>query len=648
MYLRYFGFDSYPFAATPDPAFLYLGHSHREALGHLLYGAGEQGGFVALIGEVGTGKTTLIRALVENDTPNLDIALCWNPHLGVTEFVGTICDELGVAYDAGRDTTLKALVDRLNAHLLEAHAANRRTVLILDEAQNLSREVLEQLRLLTNLETHKDKLLRVILVGQPELEDVLARHDLRQLAQRITVRFRLRALGLAETRAYVRHRLERAGGPQHLFSRSAIMVLQGLTRGVPRLINMVCERALMGVYAHGRAYVGPWTVLRAAAETLPGRSRRTRSRRWRLALPAAAVAISAIVVALAWLPGIPFTRAAEWIHGSGDGQTNGQVNSQTNGQTNDQMIAQAGAAKTEHDAATDETDAAADDKQADSVIVASADTGDSESKDGKPEPERADSKTGNDEPASAGSKAESSGDAPAEADTKPSDASSAKDQNPAQPSGKAEAKPNQDTHTLPKGDADMSQLLRLWGVFGAQVRSGCASLHVGDMRCLDDSGDFTTIKRYNRPALLVLEHDDHHQTVLLDAINDDGTVTLIGGDGARKVDQQRLLDLWTGRFKMIWRSDAGVKLIQPGSIGSAVVWLRKRLMRIEGKNPDQQVGKPSPVYDRALGERLRAFQKSHGLEADGIAGPRTQIILNGAVPSPGAPSLTPDKSSEKK
>ncbi len=316
MYLRYFGFDSYPFAVTPDPAFLYLGRSHREALGHLLYGAGEQGGFVALVGEVGTGKTTLIRAVVENDTPDLDIALCWNPHLGVTEFVGTICDELGVDYDAERDTTLKALVDRLNAHLLKAHAANRRTVLIIDEAQNLSRDVLEQLRLLTNLETHKDKLLRVILVGQPELDQVLARHDLRQLAQRITARFRLRPLGLAETRAYIQHRLERAGGPQHLFSPAAVMTLRVLTQGVPRLINMVSERALMGAYAHGRAYVGPWTVMRAAAETLPARPRRPRSRWWRFALPTGALAVTGIVVALAWLPDIPLTNAAEWIRGA--------------------------------------------------------------------------------------------------------------------------------------------------------------------------------------------------------------------------------------------------------------------------------------------------------------------------------------------
>lgn len=622
MYLRYFGFESYPFAVTPDPAFLYLGESHREALGHLLYGTGEQGGFVALIGEVGTGKTTLIRTMVENDTPDLDIALCWNPHLGVTEFVGTICDELGVAYDAKHDTTLKALVDRLNAHLLEAHAANRRTVLIIDEAQNLSREVLEQLRLLTNLETHKDKLLRVILVGQPELEELLARHDLRQLAQRITARFRLRPLGLAETRAYIQHRLERAGGPQHLFSRSAVVVLRALTRGVPRLINMVCERALMGAYAHGRSHIGPWTVLRAATETLPARSRRrARTGWWHVALPTGAIAVSAVVLGLAWLPDIQLTNAAEWMHGSGKPGTG--------------EPAQNDGAATKHDKA-DETGSkghkagklAANDsaaKNGEKHAAEDAKKTDDGKNSKKPDTDNAADST--DQPSDRDNAAEKTqkeaGDESSESDSK--------------------------TQTLPRGDADMNQLLRLWGVFGAQIRSGCSQLHVGDLRCLADTGDFATLKRYNRPALLVLEQDDKRQTVLLNGINEDsGTVTLVGGDGTRDVDGKRLRDLWTGRFRVIWRSDAGVRLIRPGSVGSAVVWLRTRLMQIDGKNPDQQVGKPSPIYDDALGKRLKAFQKSHDLDADGIAGPRTQMMLNGAVPSPGSPSLITQKPPNQK
>lgn len=633
MYLRYFGFDSYPFAVTPDPAFLYLSESHREALAHLLYGAGEHGGFVALTGEVGTGKTTLIRAVVDNDTPDLDIALCWNPHLGTTEFLGTICDELGVAYEPDRDTTLKALVDRLNAHLLEAHAANRRTVLIIDEAQNLSRDVLEQLRLLTNLETHKEKLLRVILVGQPELGDLLMRHDLRQLAQRITARFTLRPLGLAETRAYVQHRLERANGPQHLFSRPAMVTLRGLTRGVPRLINMVCERALMGAYAHGRSHVGPWTVARAAAETLPARPRIGRAkwsgRRWRFLVPTGAVALSVLGAGLIWLPEIPPTNAAE--------DTSGPAAESAEAQQNATAHQDAPPASKDQQAAKNSDKAAAADSADDK---AESDTAKPAKKDDKKTADQA--KPGSD-PAPRGEAETSAPSAKAnDAAKTPADT-----QDKAATDRSAVAEQKETSEDLPAGDADINQLLRLWGVFGAQVRAGCSELHVGDLRCLADSGDLKVLERYNRPALLMLERDGRQQTVLLSAVNDK-TVTLVGGQGTRDVARSRLLDAWTGRFEVVWRSDSGVRLIQPGSVGNAVVWLRKRLLQVDGKNPHSQLGKLSPVYDDKLGERLKAFQKSHGLEADGLAGPRTQMMLNGAVPSPGAPSLRSDAQSSEK
>lgn len=631
MYLSYFGFKDYPFSVTPDPAFLYLSTSHREALGHLLYGAGEHGGFVALTGEVGTGKTTLIRAVVHDDMPDLDIALCWNPHLGTNEFVATVCDELGVAYEPSEHATLKTLVDRLNVHLLEAHANNRRTVLIIDEAQNLSRDVLEQLRLLTNLETHKEKLLRIILVGQPELTDLLARHDLRQLAQRITARFYLRPLGFAETRAYIQHRLECAQGPQNLFPAAAVFAVLMLTGGVPRLINMVCERALMGAYAHGRSRIGAVTVIKAAMETLPQRRRPRLTGWWRFALPTGALAVTAIIVALAWLPSIPFSSAAEWMRGLG------------------QDSAAAVAAGID-DPAPDKSDGATTVKE--SSAPDAAEDGD---KNSDKAPDTA-SDTGNrDAPglqlvADSGDKASP----PPKKEAKPDQASADQPAPDKQPSASAETAVSSSSggektaatadekaseqQGIPDGNADINQLLRLWGVFGSQVHSSCASLHVGDLRCLADNGDFSTVERYNRPALLVLERDDRAQTVLLSSVKGD-TATLVGSEGTREISRARLLELWTGRFQVVWRSDAGVGLIQPGAVGDAVVWLRRRLLQIQGKNPDTQVGRPSPVYDDALEKRLKAFQRAHGLKPDGMAGPRTQMMLNGAVASPGAPSL---------
>ncbi|MEQ8798871.1 MAG: AAA family ATPase [Salinisphaeraceae bacterium] len=291
MYLRFFQFDDYPFAVTPDPTFLFLSEHHREALGHLLYGTGESGGFVQLTGEVGTGKTTLIRALLQQEHDNLDVALCLNPQLTVNEFVAQVCDELGAKRPKRAGTTLKSLVDALNEHLLATHADGRRTVLIVDEAQNLDRDVLEQLRLLTNLETSKHKLLRIILVGQPELEELLRRPDLRQLAQRITARFHLPSLDAAQTRAYIRHRLVVAGGNAGLFGTTACRRVHRVTGGVPRLVNTVCDRALMGAYSLGRDEVTTGMVQRAARESLADEP----SRIWQ-ARPAYRVAGAAALV----------------------------------------------------------------------------------------------------------------------------------------------------------------------------------------------------------------------------------------------------------------------------------------------------------------------------------------------------------------
>ncbi|WP_348767483.1 AAA family ATPase [uncultured Salinisphaera sp.] len=602
MYLRYYGFDDYPFSVTPDPAFLYLSASHREALGHLLYGAGEHSGFVALIGEVGTGKTTLIRALVENDMPDLDIALCWNPHLEVREFVATICDELGAPYDARRDTSLKDLVDRLNQHLLATHANNRRTVLVIDEAQNLSRGVLEQLRLLTNLETHKHKLLRIILVGQPELEQLLARHDLRQLSQRITARFKLKPLGYAETRAYVQHRLRLAGGSQHIFTGTALVALRQATGGIPRLINMVCERALMGGYAHSRARIRAPMVLRAAAETLP----RERGSRWlRVAVPALSLSALALAGALAWYPGMELGRAADWVQSSHLSRSD-SAPQQANA-----------AASNEADREAEQRGHGGDSYRPDAETPAQAD--------GEASPLVAAA-----EPTDAPAAAEDSQPKPADEATQLSSDSG----------GGMSARDAAALEGVPTGDATITQLLRLWGVFGAQVRSGCANLRIGDLRCLADSGDFAIIKRYNRPALLTIRRDGRTHKVLLSSL-EEGDATLVGGDGTRRISQAALTQLWTGEFEVVWRADSGVGMIQPGAVGSAVVWLRKRLDRIDGQNPETRLGPASPVYDDALERRLRAFQTANGLKVDGIAGPRTQMMLNGAVPSPGSPALTP-------
>ncbi len=302
MYAAYFGLTERPFSLAPDPRYLYLSDVHREALAHLLYGLGEGGSFVQLTGEVGTGKTTVCRALLEQLPPDVDVAMIFNPRLTSVELLAAVCDELRVSYQSGT-TSLKVLVDALSRALLDAHARGRRTVLIIDEAQNLSARVLEEIRLLTNLETTKEKLLQVILIGQPELAELLARRNLRQLAQRVTARYHLRSFTEEETRRYVQHRMEIAGQRQPIFTRLALHAAHRLSRGVPRLLNTICDRALLGAYATGQTRVKESIVRRAAREVL---GRRARRRRWMVATATAALLIVAgVTIALLASKGLP-------------------------------------------------------------------------------------------------------------------------------------------------------------------------------------------------------------------------------------------------------------------------------------------------------------------------------------------------------
>lgn len=271
MYASFFGLSEKPFAITPDPRYLFMSERHAEALAHLLYGITEACGFIQLTGEVGTGKTTIVRSLLERMPGHADVAVILNPQLTPLQFVLTICEELGIFVRDEDANSLKDLVDILNKRLLEAHAKGRRVVVIVDEAQNLSPETLEQVRLLTNLETASQKLLQIILIGQPELRDVLARVELRQLAQRITGRYHLAPLSREETRAYVNHRMRVAGCNVEVFSRAALREVHRLSNGVPRIINVICDRALLGAFTQETHHITP-ALIRSAAGEVYGRS----------------------------------------------------------------------------------------------------------------------------------------------------------------------------------------------------------------------------------------------------------------------------------------------------------------------------------------------------------------------------------------
>src|SRR3989338_1146601 len=265
MYKEFFGFLEMPFSIAPDPRYLYMSEQHREALAHLIYGFKSDGGLVLLTGEIGTGKTTVCRCLLEQTHENSVIAFIINPKLTVAELLATICDEFGIKYPEG-NASIKVFVDLINMFLLDARAKGYKCLLIIDEAQNLSADVLEQLRLLTNLETNQHKLLQIILLGQPELAEMLERPELRQLAQRIIARYHLGPLERQEVAAYVQHRLGVSGTQRQLIPAALMGRLYRLSGGIPRIINVLCDRALLGTYVQGKERIDRATLGQAARE----------------------------------------------------------------------------------------------------------------------------------------------------------------------------------------------------------------------------------------------------------------------------------------------------------------------------------------------------------------------------------------------
>jgi len=281
MYTRFFGLNEKPFSITPDPRYLFMSERHTEALAHLVYGIRESGGFIQLTGEVGTGKTTLVRTLLQQIPDNADVAVILNPQISRNEFLSAICEELGVPLPQSANS-IKTLTNALNEYLLDNHSQGKRTIVIVDEAQNLRLDVLEQVRLLTNLETTKQKLLQIILIGQPELREILSRNDMRQLAQRVTGRYHLEPLSRDETVAYIDHRLKVAGAVGPIFSTTAKQELYRLSLGVPRMINVIADRAMLGAFTREDREITPTLLRQAAAEVLGKDSRRLSAwRRWR-------------------------------------------------------------------------------------------------------------------------------------------------------------------------------------------------------------------------------------------------------------------------------------------------------------------------------------------------------------------------------
>ena len=591
MYNDHFQFREAPFSITPDPGFVYMSPRHREALGHLLYGTGRHGGFVQLTGEVGTGKTTIVRTLLAQELEQVDVAVILNPRQSESEFVASICDELHV--DPPAEPSLKTCIDALNQHLLKTHAGGRRTVLIIDEAQNLSPDVLEQVRLLTNLETHKEKLLRIMLVGQPELSELLARPDLRQVSQRITARFHLTPLSSAETGDYIRHRLRVAGGDTALFTPAAVQLIHRLSGGVPRLINVICDRALLGCYAEGTRSVTPPFVKAAAREALGNEAVIPDTRRspWLLVAGAAGLLMLGLSAGLWWRPA---SDAAS------------------------PPVAQAAPAPAERGLATETLP-----KELVASVESSRADGPSDQPDLGPVVQA---------PTQESAPVRSS---PVETAPAPAATQTTAPQPRAIPAATGTDLPPATAQTL---SALMNHLLQHWE-FQVEVRAGervCTAIGRAGLACYRGRADWPVLEALNRPAILTtLDADGQTHYRLLLALDGDEAV-LGSADGRERVAIRALDSAWVGEFLLLWRPETNGNLIGPASTGAPVQWLRRKLARIQG------LPEPEPAdesYDDALRASVTRFQRSRGLDADGLVGTRTLIALNQADPQHDAPAL---------
>ena len=583
MYLSHFGLAEAPFSITPDPRYLYMSERHREALAHLLYGVGEGGGFVQLTGEVGTGKTSVCRCLLEQLPQNVDVALILNPRLTAAELLATGCDELRVPYPAGTQS-LKVLVDALYHHLLDAHGRGRRTVLIIDEAQDLAPDVLEEVRLLTNLETTRQKLLQVILIGQPELARMLDRPELRQVAQRVTARYHLLPLSLGETRAYVRHRLKVGGRRERIFSEAALRTLHRRSGGVPRVINLISDRALLGAYTQERDGVDTATVRRAAREVFARGA--VPRRRVFLRLAAAAGVIALGVGALVVLAPATLGRMAGGV------------------------------------------------KRDEAPLDGPRET--PSRRPGPPSP------GGMSPPEAKPAALDGPGVEPVRATvparthatiTPPSSSAI-----PGGPGAIALAETLRDPALLAEKRNAFATLYGRWGLEYKDGEAGCDPRRLGGHECVFRMGTWKKLRRLNVPVILELASPTGERRY--------ATVTRLGANeatldfGGREVAYPlpEIERFWEGSFIALWKPPPGPVPIHPGARGRQVEWVRARLARVDGVG-----GTPGTTEILRRGPR----QAGHGVPAVAGAVPRradrrleTALQLAAAAREPGIPWLS--------
>ena len=588
MYASFFGLKHEPFSITPDPRYLFMSERHREALAHLLYGVNGGGGFVLLSGEIGAGKTTVCRCFLEQIPRRCNVAYIFNPKLTVIELLKSVCEEFGLpAIAKGTEApTVKDYVDPLNAFLLRSHGVGQNNVLVIDEAQMLSVEVLEQLRLLTNLETSERKLLQIILIGQPELRDMLARPELEQLAQRVIARYHLGALSPDETQQYILHRLAVAGMTAPMpFDARAVRRIHQLSRGVPRRINLLCDRALLGAYAQGRTQVDRAMVDQAAAEVFGHGERARRSGHamdlrslWSMAALVGAVLLAVLLLlSLLRHPASPGAGAPPSAASSPQRSTGASAASG----------ASAGSTTAAPPTASPLAPASRTASAPDGASAASAAT----------------------EPAAA-----------------PAVSTSAHGPSASVPAATflTTASLQMRFPSLTRDEATAWRLLAQSWQIPTDGGDPCAAAQTQGVLCFRTSnGSLDLIRRLDRPGILTLrDSTDRPVYAVLTGLNAQ-TATLRIGDVSQTVSLVSLATLWRGEFATLWRTPGAYQGQSADGPTSALgAWF---IGQLPGAG---SAAAGVPLTEATWKAQVVAFQRAQGIKPDAVVGPTTLMQLS--------------------
>ena len=614
MYNEFFGISEKPFSMTPDPRYLYMSKSHQEALAHLLYGVTEGGCFVLLTGEVGTGKTSICRCLLNQLPENIHLALILNSRLTKTELLASICDELGIDYPENLDS-IKGFVDRLNAFLLAAHAKGERVVVMIDEAQNSSVNVLEQIRLLTNLQTEKENLLQVLLVGQPELLEMLRRPELRQLNQRITARFHLTPLPKKETRAYIQHRLAVAGMHQNAFRGPALAEIAKHGRGIPRIINSICDRCLLGAYAQGSQHVTR-SIAKAAVKEVLGRTKSWSSGlswRWGTAV-AGTAAVFAFLALVPW-KSVDLQKFVKSVTDTTAVASSNEAEVQKSEAPTPVALAAVAAENT---------------LPAQQAAQPASETGDPEAEAGEPETAAAGPVP------EAGDQAE-----PPAAELEQTAALEVLKELAPQDSLTPLDSLLKDPSLARDRSAALTTLFSAWGLEldTANLDEPCGHIKPLGLACASgEAADWSDLSKLDRPALIKLAPPDGSPLEAVVTTLTPGEVGLSFGDREIRLARTAVAPYWHGDYLIFDRAKQLVsRTLRVGVDGDDVTWLKNQLARLRGED---LAATGTSRFDDRLRDQVIAFQSERDLSPDGIVGPRTLEELYKAVNESQAPSLS--------